>query len=837
LIRPDFNGIDFVEVDPANHRVLHTFFIKPVGPLNPANPSDSNDEYGLSTNPSPITINGGTRIVSIKPVSCTRQPDGSLTLVVDQAGDYSTYTLVIDVPELDRLLKQIDFSFMASCPSDFDCPQDIICPPPELQQLLVDYEAKDYASFLRLMLDLLPQLNPNAVERNPSDLSIALIELLAYTGDRLSYFQDAVANEAYLSTVRHRISAHRLAKLIDYKMHDGRNAWSFVHVGVSAPFNLPQGSKVVSRITAPLAGDAAPPGFEIDGARITSDSLVTDPALASAVVFESTFSLDLDPRNNRIVIHTWGNDECCLAAGSTEAFLYSILSSNIADLPTLKKGDFLLFEEVLGPLTGLAADANPAHRQVVEIDQDPLVDEDPLFSNITVDGIPQPLLPLQTPLPLLRVHWRIADALTFPLCLSTRPVDEPLIRNATMARGNIVLADHGITTSETFNPAAQVTDANNFRLPLSRSPVTVQIEPPEVKYSPSTLSLLTQRTDLTGDAASAKPAVALSISFPTQTELWVPVADLLESSSFDQNFVVEVDNNNQALLRFGDDEYGRSVFGALAFHSVYRVGNGARGNVGAEALTHLALSPVVKLVTTVRNPLAAGAGVDPELIAEVQQWAPQAFRVEQFRAVTEADYANIARKLPQVQSSVASFRWTGSWYTVFVGIQPTRATDLISKTNGILLLSDTLRLSVANFLTSYRQTGYDLEIRPPQFLPLEIDLSVCAAPGYFRGDVEQGVLEALSNRILPDGTRGFFYSGNWVFGQSLYLSRIYAAAQAVEGVDSLEVTVFRQFGQPDNGELANGVIPAGPWQIVELDNDPNFMEHGVLRVTMLGGKL
>ena len=60
--------------------------------------------------------------------------------------------------------------------------------------------AKDYASFRRLLLDLLPQLNPDWIERNPSDLGIALIELLAYTGDQLSYFQDAVANEAYLET-------------------------------------------------------------------------------------------------------------------------------------------------------------------------------------------------------------------------------------------------------------------------------------------------------------------------------------------------------------------------------------------------------------------------------------------------------------------------------------------------------------------------------------------------------------------------------------------------------------------------------------------------------------
>src|SRR5262249_30599355 len=132
LARPDFNGIDYVEVDAADHRILHVFFIKPVGPLNPLNPNDPNDEFGLSTNLSPVTISGGTRIVGVKPVSCTRLPDGSLILVVDHAGDFSIYTLTIDIPALDRLLKQIDFSFMAACPSDFDCRETTVCPPPEL---------------------------------------------------------------------------------------------------------------------------------------------------------------------------------------------------------------------------------------------------------------------------------------------------------------------------------------------------------------------------------------------------------------------------------------------------------------------------------------------------------------------------------------------------------------------------------------------------------------------------------------------------------------------------------------------------------------------------------
>ena len=46
----------------------------------------------------------------------------------------------------------------------------------------------------------------------PSDLQVALVELMAYAGDRLSYYQDAVATEAYLGTARKRISVRRHAQ-------------------------------------------------------------------------------------------------------------------------------------------------------------------------------------------------------------------------------------------------------------------------------------------------------------------------------------------------------------------------------------------------------------------------------------------------------------------------------------------------------------------------------------------------------------------------------------------------------------------------------------------------
>ena len=58
----------------------------------------------------------------------------------------------------------------------------------------------------------------------------------------------------------------------------------------------------------------------------------------------------------------------------------------------------------------------------------------------------------------------------------------------------------------------------------------------------------------------------------------------------------------------------------------------------------------------------------------------------------------------------------------------------------------------------------------------------------------------------------------------------------VEGVDSARVTTFRRWGRPDDGELIEGVLKTGPWEIPLLQNDPNFMENGVLHLTTMGGK-
>jgi hypothetical protein len=175
---------------------------------------------------------------------------------------------------------------------------------------------------------------------------------------------------------------------------------------------------------------------------------------------------------------------------------------------------------------------------------------------------------------------------------------------------------------------------------------------------------------------------------------------------------------------------------------------------------------------------------------------------------------------------VATLRWTGSWYTVFITAEPKCAATL----------GPALRKELKTHVNRYRLAGQDIELRPPQYVSLEIKLTVCVDPDYFRSDVERALNDVLSSRVLRDGTRGLFYPDNFTFGQTVYLSRIYAAVRRIAGVTSVVATVFQPQGVPAPKFLVKGAIPLGPFQIARLDNDPSLPDHGQLTLVMQGGK-
>ncbi len=854
------NGIDFVEfrrnpMPPLQDEKfrLEVTFLKPL----PAAPALTISDF---------EIFGGVRIVNIQVVKISTVPGepARLNIFVNEEGDFSNYVLRVNHPAMDIERSEARVGFRTGCPTEFDCRVDPDCPPDFLNEPALDYQAKDYQSFRRLMVDLIDLRNPGWQERLPADLGMALVELLAYAGDYLSYLQDAgPGTESYLDTCLHRISARRHARLIDYRMHNGRNAVTFVHFKASTGGNgvVPAGAGLTTNISNPLIGETAPPPAVIP---VTAE-VDSDPAMTGATLFETTALTRVIRLHNELRIHTWSDGLCCLGKGTTQAFLYALTGTagnEIAERPDFQEGEYLLLEEVLSPKTGANADVDKNHRQVVRIVSVENTFDD-AFTNEVPNGELTPRLnpaipgdPLPLSLPLQRVTWSEEDELTFPLCLSAETDDGDSIGPVAVARGNVAPADHGHTVRRDSNNGdlglpPEDTQRTLPVLPLPDAPLTHQGMPAEGPRFTSTGQLIQGRHDLNQPPFKTEPAINLILTGRDGDEdLWVPVPNLLDSGPYDTHFVAEVDNNGQAILRFGDDQYGRRPLSIARVRARYRIGNGTSGNIGRESLVHVVEPDPTDLldpqnpgaplnfagVEEVYQPIAATLGTQPESIEEVRQQAPEAFRAILFRAVTVDDWEEAALRHTGVAGAKVRFRWTGSWHTVFVAIHPRDETNLIRLPGGGVTLAPDFEQEIKTHLKFFKLAGYDLKVKAATYIPIEIEIKLCVSPGHFRGDILQAVSERLSNKQFADGSRGFFHLLEFNFGNPVYLSKLYAAIEEIEGVESARVQLFKRYWQDASDELERGLISMSPFEIPRLDNNPNLPENGVLRLTAVGGQ-
>lgn len=834
-----WNGLDYLEVDPSQTRLTVYF-------LGKLPPELATPKPGLERL---LEIQGGhqvtdIRITAVKPVPANQaDKDDCLVVTLNKFGDFSTYTLrLVGVRRIDPKYDHLDFSFKIDCPTDLDCAPDCTCPPVATPEPDLNYLAKDYASFRQLILDRLALLVPDWTERHVPDVGITLVELLAYAGDHLSYYQDAVGTEAYLQTARRRVSVRRHARLVDYALSEGCNARTWMCLEVLMDDTLAPGD--IAFATNPAELRATAPVI------LSRDELKKRKGpyhVFQPVVADAKKKIQLRQAHNEIRFYTFGNRECCLPEGSTSAALLDELPAAVDPVPpksdtpkaadnqpsralNLHPGDVLIFEEVLGPRTGLKADADPDHRQAVRLTRVVKM-EDPV---VRTNG---------RPTRYLQVEWDPEDALSFGLCLSTigmAPECEYL-DPVSVARGNVILVDHGLTVDpEPLDPVPVLN--SEACCECEGHPGEVRVIPgkfaPQLKQAPLTFSepwpsgdpcrcgngLPSAATSLIQDVRLALPQVWFDS--PTGAN-WQPRPDLLDSGPDDAHFVVEIDTDGVARLRFGDGELGRQPVAGANFAAHYRVGNGAEGNVGRETITSLVYQiQQPKSITRLRNPLPARGGTDAEPMAEAKLFAPFAFKKRLERAITADDYTTLAQRDTKLQRAAAELVWTGSWYEAAVAVDP-----LGTEQAGRDLLRE-----VDCALYRYRRIGHDLRVVRARYVPVRLVLQICALPGYLRAHVKVELLAVFSNRVLPDGRLGFFHPDNLTFGGGIYLSRIVAAAQAVPGVGSVQVAELHRLFARANHEIENGLLPLRKGEIAQLDNDPVYPERGQLEIRVGGGR-
>ncbi len=861
-------GLDFVEVTSYDQRRLEVFFLgRAPRDLAMAN----------------VRISGGRRVRDVRVVHLRvhrhKDPalDDYLEIDVSKAGDASAYVLSLvalddhgrqtDTPMagVDPHFAAVTFTFKAGCPTDLDCRPPAACPSPPQPAPDINYLARDYASFRQLLLDRLALTMPQWHERHVPDIGIMLVEILAYAGDALSYYQDAVATEAYLGTARLRTSVRRHARLVGYQMHEGSNARAWVTIATDQDGTL---DPRTIYFTTPLPGsDDRHVAQAVELERIPPSSYHAFEPL----VRDRGVSIQLRAAHSEIHFYTWGDCACCLPAGAAKATLVdawvpasgAAARASTGDGPpgtcralNLGVDDVLIFEEVAGPATGHPADADPRHRQAVRL------------TNVT-----RSIDPLYHPngepygQPVVEIEWCAEDALAFPLCLSAMmpPPDCDCRDRISVARGNVILVDHGATTGETIGtvPVGSTSDHCACACEPPHTDVSPASFCPTLKGQPLTHAQPLPPCTCAGavlvqDPRRALPALSLIGRQHTPdgdaVTTWTAVPDLLGSGPTDPHFVVETDDDGRAHLRFGDGDLGRRPAAETTFEATYRIGNGTAGQLGAESITTIVFREVTANAGALkpRNPLSTAGGIDPEPVETVKAFAPHAFRTHLARAIVAGDYATLAadddRRLAErsacggpfqrLQGAKATLRWTGSWYQVFTAIDPLGTEDT----------SPELLAEIEAYLARYRRIGHDVTVKPARYVGLDVALRVCVRPEYLRGHVTAALLDVLGNRTLPDGTRGLFHPDNLTFGEGVHASRLVAAAQAVTGVQSVELARLARFdadapppGGSSNsafgsGVPASGVLPLGPFEIARLDNDPDAPEHGRLTLDVGGGR-
>lgn len=428
------NGLDGAEVREGGRRLLVYFLEHAPRGLHPGNIR--------------IEAPHGARPVRAVEVRRAEEPgpevEDRLIVELDHPGSAGSYLLRIverrpdgtpgwrPYRGIDPRYAQVRFVF------DVDAPQ----PPIQRAQAgapaaddPVSYIYRDYAGLRQLMLDRLAVTMPDWTEQHEPDIWITLVELLAYIGDDLSYYQDAVATEAYLQTARNRVSVRRHARLVGYRLHEGCNARAWVCVNVTSPVSLPL-EDVRFAAAGAWVGEGPP---VLDASTFPTDTLASFQQYTPLSVQPCAHGLEsvvkLLPAHNAIELWSWGERDSYLASGATSAVLTDGAPPSSKDdvlqrTLELRAGDVLILEQTGDPLTLGAGPADPTLRQAVRL-----------------TGVHR-LMDALYEQPLLEVQWAPEDALGFNLAVTAGS------NRCSQASGNVVLVANAVAETEPIEVSA-----------------------------------------------------------------------------------------------------------------------------------------------------------------------------------------------------------------------------------------------------------------------------------------------------------------------------------------------------------------------------------------------
>lgn len=833
-------GIDFVQVvNPAVQTRLRVFFlIEPddvtpvlVTPPTLLNTANGAPDVGVSI----TALTENSVQVEVVRKDWRRVTTGSLSricleVVVAAPGGFEPYRLTLThVPpgtgpnQLDPFSSSVVFDFKQACETGFDCEHQRGCPHDPEVDFPVDYLARDFGSLRHALLDFAAQRHPDWREPIVADLGVMMLEIMAALGDEFAYAQDRYDAETRFGSATQRASLFAHARLVEYLPDAGQPAGGEVVVTASAAGTLPVDAVVYA---AGRSLDVVP--FSVD-----------------APVW-------VHPFWNGLRVHSPDPEQDCLAAGQTDILL--VATPPGASTNGLTVAGFLGSRRAM--LLSDPADASLPRRAwpvtITEVQQlvDPLI------------------LTASNPTPVLRLAWAASEATPFDLPLNgltvslnvasvtagrsvtayARAGDDgdldgvlgvlpPLVKEKVLRVPRLVEREgpYAFTDGEDGNERTVVarigleaTEATSLRFDDGKPLITIH---------ETVVPLAGFPTPLPTDSVEVLALFDEGVEWQ-----WVP--DLLELDLDSAGFTVEpgmwrtVETHRLSTedfpfrdyasdagwtVKFGFGDLGQPPKDGSLLRLRYYTDPGLDGNVASFAVSlswPLGPDPDPQLtgfVAAVTNPLPFANARIEETAGSVRLNVPHHYRARPRRAVRPEDYSSIIELLPWVDRAHSTTRWTGSWSSDFVAVDPVNSVAITAPQ----------RTELAEEVDCIRLATRDARPVEPTYLDVDIEVLVCVAAGFYAGDV----LERVRDALAPPG---FFGPANFTFGEPLRRSAIESAVQDVAGVAHVDGINVRVHGIGDWRPFDEAAILTGPDEIIRLQNDPDRSTLGLLRVRAAG---
>ena len=246
---------------------------------------------------------------------------------------------------------------------------------------------------------------------------------------------------------------------------------------------------------------------------------------------------------------------------------------------------------------------------------------------------------------------------------------------------------------------------------------------------------------------SESPVINNTIEVTVNDTVYLAVPYLIDAAGTDAVFYNTTDSEEVTSIVFGDGVSGRIPPANSQIYVTYKIGGGTRGNVNAGSLTTILTNFVPGLSVT--NASAASGGADAESTDSIRVNAPASIRTSN-RAVSLKDYGDLAVQVTGVAKAIA----TSEVYTsINLYIAP-YGDPGVDGSGNLTQVFNQLANKIQQFFIEKTPPNVSITLFPPDFVSVNITVSVTALPQYKQSVVQRNVEKALQE-ILSFDNVGF----------------------------------------------------------------------------------